>query len=67
MFAATTLRKRAGHFALNNCWLASDVNALASNLVGCGIRPPSQHPNTEVRQAIYSLWDRWTAETEAIE
>jgi len=66
LFAGSaTVRKRAAHYAVNNPWIARGIDAMVSNLVGCGIKPQSRHPNAGARAALHDLWDRWTEDADA--
>jgi len=57
---ATTAARRAGYYARNNPWIAAAVQSLVGNAVGTGIKPRSAHPEATVRDALHSLWTRWT-------
>lgn len=59
------VRERARAAALNDGWVASGVEAWASNAVGAGIVPRSEHPDAVVREALASLWLDWTDEADA--
>lgn len=49
-------RSRAGY--RNNPLLASAIDSLVSNEIGCGIIPRSRHDDEAIRKAINSLWER---------
>lgn len=58
--SATVSARRAGYYARNNPWVASGINSLVGNAVGCGIKPRSRHPDPDVRARLHMLWERWT-------
>lgn len=57
---AATAARRASWYARNNPWVTSAVDSLVGNVVGAGIKPQSTHPDRTVREALQSLWLRWT-------
>lgn len=57
---AATIQRRAAYFARNNAHVTAAVNALVTNIVGPGIKPSSQHPDPQTREALHALWARWT-------
>lgn len=59
-----TIRARAAYLARNSPHIAAAVNALVSNLVGSGIRPVSQHPDTATRELLHDLWARFVDEAD---
>lgn len=59
--ASAPIRSRARYFSSNNPWAANGVEALQTGLVGSGITPASQHPESATRAAIGAWWDKWTA------
>lgn len=63
--SATVAARRASYYCRNNSWVASAVQALVANAVGCGIKPRSKHPNPVVRDRLHTLWNRWTDEADA--
>jgi lambda family phage portal protein len=62
--ARQTLARRARYLEANNGYAAAGVNAWASALVGCGIKPQSAHPDAATRKAINEAFDRWTREAD---
>ncbi|MEO5375477.1 MAG: phage portal protein [Alphaproteobacteria bacterium] len=58
--SATAAARRAGYYARNNPWISAAVASLVSNAVGSGIKPRSRHADPKVREALHTLWDRWT-------
>lgn len=60
-----TLARRAQHLAINNPWMARAVNVLVSSIVGCGIKPYSQHPDARVREAFNAGFARWSDQADA--
>lgn len=55
-----TITGRAAYYARNNAHAAAAANGLVSNIVGSGIKPVSQHPDTTTRERIHALWSDWT-------
>lgn len=62
---ARTAARRGAHYARNNPWIANGVSALASNIVGAGIKPQSQHPDPRARDRLHRLWEDWTDHADA--
>jgi lambda family phage portal protein len=63
--SADILRARSRDLARKNPWMAQAVGRYASNIVGTGIKPQSQHPDAAVRKQIQKLWNRWTDDADA--
>ncbi|MBO9422328.1 phage portal protein [Labrenzia sp. R4_2] len=63
--SASTIGMRAQHFTLNNPTGARITESLASNLVGDGIKPRSEHEDEAVRRVLQRLWKAWTDEADA--
>jgi lambda family phage portal protein len=62
----TTVRQRAAAAVRNDPWAAIAVARLTANIVGpAGIRPQSQHPDTDTRRAIDRLFGAWATHCDA--
>lgn len=60
-----TLRARARQMVRNNPWISNAIDVYASELIGTGIKPKSQHKNPKIREAINAAFLRWTDEADA--
>lgn len=51
---------RRGAYQARNCpWIAAGVTSLVTRIVGTGITPRSEHPDTAVRERLQKLWRQW--------
>lgn len=58
-------RWRANALARNNPWAQAALETYASNAVGTGVQPQSQHPDSDRRRALNALWADWVPEADA--
>lgn len=63
--AGPTLRSRARYLAANNPFIANAVGNVVAALVGAGIVPTPQHPDSDTRKALSALWGDWTDAADA--
>lgn len=61
----TTLRDRSRAAVRNDGFAKGSIDTLVNNIVGWGIKPLSQSKEKPFREEVHSLWDRWTAESDA--
>ncbi len=59
------LRSRSRDMVRRNPWATNALDAFVANCIGTGIKPQSLHPDAEAKDAIQSLWLRWTDEADA--
>lgn len=58
-------RWRVNALARNNPWAQSALETYASNAVGTGVQPQSQHPDRTKRREINGLHEDWAVEADA--
>lgn len=63
--SADALRSRSRDMVRKNPWAVQGVQRFASNAIGTGIKPRSQHPDENARKIVQKLWTRWTDESDA--
>ena len=63
--SADTLRSRSRDMVRRNPWATNALDAFIGNSIGTGIKPQSLHPDASLREAIQTLWLRWTDEADA--
>src|SRR5690242_19819704 len=56
------LRSRSRDLARNNPWVANGFRSLASNLLGCGIKPRwvLEDADVKLKEKIQAAWNHWT-------
>ncbi len=57
--AASRIRSRARYLFGNHAFIANAVGNIVAALVGAGIMPTPQHPDSETRKALAALWGQW--------
>ena len=63
--SAVTIAARAQHYALNNATGVRTLECLATNIVGDGIKPRSEHENETTRRLLHRRFKHWTDEADA--
>jgi lambda family phage portal protein len=58
--AADTLRPRARDIVRKNGWAANGSETWVSEMIGTGIKPQSQHPDSTKKAFLQQLWLDWT-------
>ncbi len=61
----TTLRARSRAATRNDGFAKGVIDKLVTNIVGTGIKPLSQAPESSFRQAVHELWAAFTDESDA--
>jgi lambda family phage portal protein len=59
MLSGAVIRRRAAYYARYSPHAARASAVLAANIIGCGIKPQSQHENEAVRDSIDQLFASW--------
>lgn len=62
---ANTLRARSRQLVRNNGTASNALDTFASEVIGTGITPHSQHPDPRIRRAINEAWLESTDESDA--
>lgn len=58
--ALETLRSRSREIARRNGWANQALDRFASELIGTGIKPKSQHSSESTRKKLHRTWLDWT-------
>lgn len=61
LFQATDhLRARSRDAVRKNAWASNASETFVSEAIGSGIKPQSQHPDTDIKAELQQLWLDWT-------
>lgn len=63
--SADLIRRRSRDMVRRNAWASSAKKKYVSNIIGTGMKPIPQAPDTELRTAVRDLWERSVDECDA--